>query len=213
MKKISEIPKNCNFGIGTFEELDGELLLIDGDFYQLKADGLAYKPNPELGTPFAVCAEFQSEKEFELKEISDLINFQEIINKEFPERNLPILIRFDGEFEMIHVRSVPKQTKPYTPFGEILKNQPVFTHFNIKGTLIGFRFPQYFNGLNIVGYHLHFISNDLKYGGHLLTMKVLNGKFQISESNNFNLLLPNNNESFTSKVLNVNLGVQSFNGK
>lgn len=51
---IADLLKHGDFGLGTFNELDGELIAFSSQVYQLRADGSARKAQPEQKTPFAV---------------------------------------------------------------------------------------------------------------------------------------------------------------
>jgi acetolactate decarboxylase len=70
------------------------------------------------------------------------------------------------------VRAIPAQHKPYPTLTDAAKNQSVFTYRDVKGTVVGFYTPVFFKGLNVVGYHLHFISDDRHTGGHILDFTV-----------------------------------------
>ncbi|WP_288709787.1 acetolactate decarboxylase, partial [uncultured Serratia sp.] len=50
---IAELLKHGDFGLGTFNHLDGELIAFSSQVYQLRADGSARKAQPEQKTPFA----------------------------------------------------------------------------------------------------------------------------------------------------------------
>ncbi|EAX88505.1 Alpha-acetolactate decarboxylase family protein [Trichomonas vaginalis G3] len=122
--------------------------------------------------------------------------FNDLVDQKKPYENLPLLIRVDGEFEMVHFRSVPGQKKPYKPLVEVAKVQPEFKHQNIKGSLIGYRFPKYFAAMNLPGYHIHFVDDKRTCGGHVLGFKLISGKVSIAESSDFHLHLPSHSESF-----------------
>ena len=77
-------------------------------------------------------------------------------------------IRLDGRFELVRARSVPAQTPPYRPLAEVVADQHVFELEDVEGTMLGFRFPAYVEGIEVAGYHLHFISDDRRRGGHVL---------------------------------------------
>ena len=77
-------------------------------------------------------------------------------------------IRLDGRFELVRARSVPAQSPPYRPLTEVVADQHVFELEDVAGTMLGFRFPAYVEGIEVAGYHLHFISDDRTRGGHVL---------------------------------------------
>src|SRR4028118_424870 len=56
---FEELGGRGDFGLGTLEALDGEMVALDGGFYQVKADGRAYEIEPRARTPFAVVTFFE----------------------------------------------------------------------------------------------------------------------------------------------------------
>jgi acetolactate decarboxylase len=81
-------------------------------------------------------------------------------------------VRVDGRFERVHARSVPRQNKPYPPMVDVVASQQVFDFDDVEGTILGFRFPDYAEGINVPGYHLHFADLMRTRGGHVLDAKV-----------------------------------------
>ena len=181
-----------NFGLGTFNGLDGEMVACDGTFYQIKADGIAHPVDDTQKTPFAVVQFFKPdfndglEQEMEYKQ---LINY---LNATLPAGNLFYAIRIDGFFTHVEVRSVPGQVRPYPPLDEVLKTQTVFDLSNVDGTLVGFRFPDYALGINEPGYHLHFITKEHNKGGHVLELRLKKGKVAVEHTANFYMEIPDN---------------------
>jgi acetolactate decarboxylase len=103
-----------------------------------------------------------------LDKAEDYGQLEQYLDKLLPTENIFYAIKIEGTFKYIKTRSVPKQNKPYPPLVEVVKNQPTFEFHNVKGTIVGFRCPSYVEGINVPGYHLHFITGDKKAGGHLL---------------------------------------------
>ncbi|KAH0795441.1 acetolactate decarboxylase [Histomonas meleagridis] len=209
MSSLANLPKECNFGLGCFENLDGEMILIDGKYYQLKADGIAYIPAGDAGTPFATISNFQSTKEFTISKQMSFEEFITFMNSEIPDENVPLLIRFDGEFDFVHYRSVPAQKRPFPTLASVAKSQPEFKKEHMKGSLIGFRFPKYFAGINIPGYHVHVIDDERKNGGHVLGFTIASGKIQTSLSQEFHMHLPAEVESFRKADFTVDLSADT----
>lgn len=117
---------------------------------------------------------------------------QQQINKQLPTLNLPYAIRLQGTFPHLKVRSVPKQTPPYPPLNDVVSQQRVFDLRNVRGTLVGFRLPQYLKGANVAGYHFHFITSDRSTGGHLLDGAFLNPVADVETLRDWQMMLPNN---------------------
>lgn len=179
-----------DFGIGTFDNLDGEMIGFDNEFYQIKADGLVYRVNGLTKTGFAMVKFFRPDKKVFLKDEVDFAQLQLYIDKLLLSPNIIYAIKIEGKFPYIKTRSVPKQHKPYLPLAQVTKKQAVFEFKETRGLLIGFRFPPYFDGINVPGYHFHFISEDRKSGGHVLDCRLNNARVQIDDSFDFCVKLP-----------------------
>jgi acetolactate decarboxylase len=165
---FEELSKKGDFGIGTFNELDGEMIALDGSFYQIKADGRVYPVQAEMKTPFAAVTNFIADTSFK---ISKNINYNELNNyldQILPSKNIFYAIKVEGKFEQAITRSVPKQDKPYQPLVEVVKSQPLFDLNNLAGVMVGFRVPEYMEGINVPAYHFHFMNEERTKGGHLL---------------------------------------------
>jgi acetolactate decarboxylase len=190
------LKQHGNFGIGTFEELDGEMIGFDGKFYQIKADGTAYPASDSKKTPFAVVTFFESDKSVPLDKVDDYKQLGQLLDSNFPTKNIFYAIRIDGNFKYIKTRSVPKQNKPYIRLVDVVKNQPTFEFRNVDGTIVGYWCPSYAEGVNVPGYHFHFLTKDKKSGGHLLECQMENVKAEIDYTSNFYMELPNNTDFY-----------------
>lgn len=187
---IGSLRNKGDFGIGTFDELDGELLALDGEYYQIKSDGKVYVTNDTIESPFAAVTNFKTDITKYLKDTLNLHEFESYLDSILPGLNLMYAIKIEGSFDRIKTRSVAKQQRPYIPLVEIVKTQSTFTLENINGTLVGFRLPEYMRGLNVPGYHFHFISKDKEKGGHLLDCTTRDVNISIDSILNFELTLP-----------------------
>lgn len=167
-----ELKKHGDFGIGTFHALDGEMIVLDGVVYQAMANGhIATAPDTQT-TPFATVTWFDRD----LATITDipmnLSVFSTTMEKRLPSGNMIYAVRMHGAFPTMKVRAIPAQEKPYPTLTDAAKNQSVYTYSNATGTIVGFYTPVFFKGINVAGYHLHFISDDHTTGGHILDFTV-----------------------------------------
>ncbi len=187
---MEALAKHGDFGIGTFNTLDGEMVALDGEIYQVKTDGVAYKTSPAMKTPFAVMTHFEADTAFgisgELTYETLLLAIDEIV----PGNNLFYAIRIDGEFKGLKTRSVPSQVKPYLPLGEVVDGQSIFPFQSTEGSMVGFHFPEYIGDINVAGYHLHYLDDARKKGGHVLALEELEARVYIDFILNLNLELP-----------------------
>jgi acetolactate decarboxylase len=179
-----------DLGLGTFHALDGEMIVLDGAAWQARADGTVRRASSDATTPFAAVIDFAPEQTLSLEGPVDFAGLQARMNTAAPDTNLFIAVRFDGTFSAMTVRSVPPQTKPYPPLAEVTRHQPVFEYTNVTGTVLGFRCPPFVKGINVPGWHLHFLSNDRKTGGHILGFTAQNGTLRLDTCRHFTLLLP-----------------------
>ena len=185
-----ELTRHGDFGLGTFEALDGEMIVLDRTVYQVRNDGTVQTAGPAVLTPFANVTFFEPDVTFELRGIESLDRLQKEIERRLVNRHIFYAIRLDGAFDALKVRSVPKQTKPYPKLAEVVKHQSVFELKDIKGTLIGFWCPAFAQALNVPGFHLHFLAEDRKSGGHVLDCRLKEGKVSLDLTAGFTLQLP-----------------------
>ncbi len=185
-----ELRQHGDFGLGTFNALDGEMIPIDGNFYQVKSDGVAYPVADQQQTPFATVLFFRPTESRTLSGPLDYERLQTFVDSLVDGPNLFYAVRIDGHFTSVTTRSVPRQRKPYQPLADVAKTQPVFHLKDVRGTLAGFRFPDFARGLGVPGFHLHFLTGDHQAGGHVLDLELLQGELAIDTSASFHLELP-----------------------
>lgn len=164
---FAEIKKHGDFGLGTFDRLDGEMVMLDGNVYQIDSDGRVNLQDESAHTPFAAVTYFNALTHDSLDRAAGYDEFNSWLYQLLPSPNIFYAIRIYGVFTYIKTRSVPKQ-ECYRPLVEVTRNQPVFEFENVRGTLAGFFTPSFMGAVSVPGMHLHFLSDDLQHGGHLL---------------------------------------------
>ena len=165
---VGELAEHGDHGLGTLNGLDGELIVIDGDFFRAQPSGKVEPVPSQALTPFAAVAWFSPEIAFNLPPGATLESLAAEIEARVPDPEASLAIRVDGEFELVRARSVPRQQPPYRPLMEVVAGQSVFELEQVEGSLIGFRFPDQSAGIEVGGYHLHFVTIDRRRGGHVL---------------------------------------------
>ncbi len=196
--QIGELAKHGDFGIGTFEGLNGEMIALSGVFYQIDSDGEANIIPDTVKTPFAVVTFFHGVNvNYPLSSL-DLQGLSNYMDGLILTKNIFYAIRIDGTFKQVKTRSVKGQKKPYPRLVDALKKQPEFELKNVRGTLVGFRFPPYMGNINVPGYHLHFITADKAAGGHVLALQTDKVGVRIAAVQEFHMVLPRN-KSFYDK--------------
>ena len=187
---VSELAMHGDFGIGTFEGLDGEMIALDGIFYQIWADGKAYRIPDSTKTPCAVVTFFKSVNVSYPQLSFDFHGLTNYLDRLIQTKNIFYAIRVDGTFQWVKTRSVNKQQQPYPRLVDALKDQPEFELRNVRGTLVGFRCPAYAGDINVPGYHLHFITQDRRAGGHVLELQTDFVNIRVEAVHEFHMLLP-----------------------
>jgi acetolactate decarboxylase len=187
---MDQLLRYGDLGIGTFDALEGEMIVIDRQVYQARDDGSVQLMPTNATTPFASVVSFRPDATPGLTEVLTKETFQTRVNDFAPNQNLFLAVRFDGYFTAMKVRSVPKQEKPYPPLAEVTEHQAVFDYTGVHGTVLGFRCPEFVKGVNVPGWHLHFISDDRKTGGHILDFTTVGGNLQLDTCNRFYMILP-----------------------
>ena len=102
----------------------------------------------------------------------------------------PVAIRIDGRFEAVRVRSVPKQERPYPPLANVIAQQQVSDLVDASGTMVGFCFPDSLDGVEMVGWHLHFVTDDRARGGHVLSYTLLEATARVDDATWLHVELP-----------------------
>jgi acetolactate decarboxylase len=199
---FEELALQGDFGLGTCQHLDGEMVALDGVFYQVTSDGVVHEVPPEEQTPFACVTFFSADQELAVESAVDIEELEQYVDAQLTSCNYFCAVRVEGDFTDMRVRSVPEQQEPYPPLTEVVKEQSVFPCEAVTGTLVGLRSPGFVKGLNAPGYHFHFLSADRSYGGHVLSATLQTGTIAIDVTPDWLLELPEE-ETFANLDLSV----------
>lgn len=193
-KSVSEIKEHGNFGLGAPDLLDGELILIDGSFYQTTSSGQTHLVPNDFKTSLSFVTFFKPEQSFSMGQQTNQKQTFDFINAQLKSLNKMYAIKITGKFKNIQTRAFPpvnQQQGPYfTPLYNMMDKQVQLNYESTNGTLIGYRLPEFLNGINIGGYHFHFLSQDQKQGGHVLGFDGSNLKIEVAELKKFDLEIP-----------------------
>lgn len=187
---FGELALHGDFGLGTLQGLDGEMVALDGRFFVARVDGRVSQVPEETKTPFAVVVPWESDGHFSLKAIGSLEELCAELDRSIGHKTDIVAVRVDGLFARVKARSVAKQSPPYPPLSEVTAHQTVFEWSDLEGTLVGFRFPDAARGYEMVGYHFHFLSNDRLRGGHVLDCVMPGGTVQYHRPHRLHVELP-----------------------
>ncbi|HPJ00712.1 MAG TPA: acetolactate decarboxylase [Enterococcus sp.] len=200
-EKIGQLLNYGDFGIGTLAGSNGEVIILDGIMYHAYQTGEIFQLTGEELTPYAAVTNFEKEKTFNLSN-EQAVNVQAIISEQISP-NLFTAVKIEGAFSAMHVRVAPKQEKPYPRFIEIARHQPEFEQKNVSGTIVGFFTPKLFHGVAAAGFHLHFISDDRSFGGHILDFKLEDGQIMLHELEEFRQHFPIDNQEYLENEIDI----------
>jgi acetolactate decarboxylase len=187
---FSTLETKGDLGIAVFDALDGEIIEIDGIFYQERADGTVRQVRGDDTTPFATVTWFEPDHEVRIARADNFSDFTTQLEAALPSPNLFYAIRIHGTFPMMKTRAVSRQEKPYPRLVDACAGQSVFMLNNTSGTIAGFYTPEMVEGLNIPGLHLHYLTDDHAAGGHILDFSVENATIELDSTSRFTMWLP-----------------------
>ena len=203
-----ELLKEGDTGLGTFEDVNGEMIVMDGHCYRADQNGNVTVVEPETGVPFAAVAKLYGEQQFALKDIKDIDSLRKELTRKIEEvfgLNSMHIVRIDGEFEMVNARSEAPYRSHHITLKEVLgRTQKSFIYENIRGSLVGVYFPDYLDGINMPGWHLHFLSEDRSKGGHVFDVCIREGTAKADKISNIYINLPED-AAFDTYALKQNL--------
>ena len=197
---LADIKRHGDFGLGTFDDLDGEMVMLDGNIYQITADGKVHAISENVHSPFAVVTFFEPTFSQTSDEKMDYAAFMQWLENLLPSPNLFYAIRITGTFSRITARSVPKQHN-YRPLSEAAHDQNVFTFEGENGSLVGFYTPAFMASINVPGFHLHFLSENRQHGGHLLECRPETVTVEIQMIHSLELSLPMTHDYLTKHFI------------
>ena len=191
---VEELLEHGDIGLGTFEGVDGEMIVLDGKCYQATAFGAAFEAPRDKGVPFCAVSHLKDGEQFDIENIgsiNDLKNQLDLrIDMNF-ELNSMHIVRIDGCFERVMARSETGKDSHHIELKNLLENnQKDFVFNDIEGTLVCVHFPDYMDGINAPGWHLHFISKDGKKGGHVFDATFESAKAVIVKISAIEIKLP-----------------------
>lgn len=186
---VDQLKEHGDFGLGTFESLDGEMVALDGHFFQVTSDGKVREVPGDARTPFSVVTRFQPGNHIDFLRCNSFAEMEVQIDEFRHSNNTFYAIRLDGRFDFVRTRAMHR-TAEGVPLVEAAAHQPEFEFSDIVGSVVGFWSPSYVSTLNVPGYHLHFISEDHSAGGHVLELAGRDLQLRIQEENDLRLALP-----------------------
>ncbi|MEV5361106.1 acetolactate decarboxylase, partial [Micrococcus luteus] len=197
---VGELLRHGDFGLGTFNRLDGEMVIVDGRCYHLRADGTAHRAESGELTPFAAVTRFHAVDTVGIPTDTSRDDVVRRVDDVIDSPNLMHAVRITGTFAAVRTRTVRAQTPPYPPLTEASDEQAEQVFDDVDGDIVGFRTPDFEQGISVAGYHLHFLDRARAHGGHVLDFTLRSGRVALSTAAELHLRLPT-----TAAFLNADL--------
>lgn len=188
---VQELKTKGDIGLGSYTKLDGELVMLDGIPYQVTEDGKVSVPKDDAKIVYVNATYFEKDLGFNVSEKVNYDDLREEINKKLPSKNMFYGFKIHGKFKSIKCGGLHKQEPPFKQGLDVLiPKRPVFESENVSGTMVGFFCPEFIGHINVAGYHLHFISDDKTFGGHVMEFEADNLIVEMDEINEYQFVLP-----------------------
>lgn len=187
---LAELLGHGSFGIGTFNGIDGEMVVLDGVCYRMRADGSISVPELTERTPYAVVTNFMPSMRHEIDAEHSRADFSRVLDSLVPSSNYMYALRVTGHFAWASARNVVKQERPYRPMIETTQGEDVVRHEDFRGTIAGFRTPLYESGISVAGCHAHVIDEGRTWGGHLVDFVLTRAVAELCLGTDLRLRLP-----------------------
>ena len=191
---VEDLLTHGSIGLGTFENVDGEMITLDGRCFRATEDGSVVEAEGRMGVPFSAVENFSGDRTFELGKMGSIAELKQQLDLRVEEGfglNSMHMVRIDGEFPRIDARSESAYKSQHVTLKDVLSvTQKAFIFENIRGSLICVYFPDYMDGINAPGWHLHFLSEDKTKGGHVFDLEMEKGTAKLDRISGIEIQLP-----------------------
>jgi acetolactate decarboxylase len=191
---VQDLLANGDTGLGTFENVDGEMIVVDGHCYRASDNGTVTETPPDCGVPFASVSFLKGSKKFEIGPVENIDDLKMLLNLKIEEGfglNSMHMVRIDGFFETVDARSENGLKSQHVELKDILNlNQKSFVFSNVSGSLVCIYYPDYMAGINAAGWHFHFVSEDRSKGGHVFNIVMKKGIATLDKISKIEMQLP-----------------------
>jgi len=188
---VGQLKKHGNFGLGTFNHMNGEMVVLDGNIYRITQEGKIVEPGDAILIPYSIVTLYDQDGKYSMEGEITYPSLKTYVAEKLPSLNNFYAFRITGEFEYIKCGGANAQNKPYNrTLNQMLADRPVYEGRNITGTLVGFWCPAYIGDINTSGFHLHFISDDHTLGGHLIEFNAGSLNLEYDIKLEYKILLP-----------------------
>jgi acetolactate decarboxylase len=191
---VGELLEHGDIGLGTFEDVNGEMIVVDGRCFRATEDGSVTEAPAEMGVPFAAVSRTTGARCLEVAGVDGVDALKTWLDLRVEEGfglNSMHIVRIDGRFPLVRARSESAYRSQHISLKEILSTTQKDFHFeDVTGTLVCVYFPDYMDGINAPGWHFHFLSEDKTRGGHVFELVMEQGKVRLAKINRIEIQLP-----------------------
>jgi acetolactate decarboxylase len=199
---VKDAKARGDIGLGTYNGADGELIMLDGEMYHVPSSGQVYVANDSMQIPYLNATFFDKDDSFELSGRMNYDSVRKRIQDKFPSRNFFYAFKIHADLDTLKLGSLYKQERPYEEgLDSLMPKRPTFNKTNVSGTMVGFFCPDFMGDINVAGFHLHFLSDDKKTGGHVMEFTGKNFKIEIDKISSYQFVLP---ETVDFDTVNLN---------
>ncbi|WP_051437724.1 acetolactate decarboxylase [Eubacterium xylanophilum] len=190
---VSALKERGDIGLGTFDKLNGELIMLDGKVYRADGAGKVEEVPDDETIPFASVTFFDEDDKAEFTDVKDLNDLIKKLDEKYTKDagNYFQVVKIKGLYEKMNVRSELAQEEPYKPLAKVMEtDQKFFDYENVSGTVVGVYCPVYVDKVNSSGWHFHFVSDDGTKGGHIVDLALGKGEVQWDKTTGLDMDLP-----------------------
>ncbi|MBR5088371.1 MAG: acetolactate decarboxylase [Ruminiclostridium sp.] len=191
---VGELMRHGDIGLGTFEDVNGEMIVVDGHCYRADEKGDVSEADGEIGVPFSSVTFFKEDRFCEIGGADSIEKLKGLLDLRIEENyglNSMHIVRIDGSFRRVSARSESGYRAHHVTLKDALsETQKDFFFDDINGTLVCVYYPDYMDSINASGWHLHFISEDRKKGGHVFDVSMERGTAYFDKITNIEITLP-----------------------
>ena len=189
---VTNLVRYGDHGLGTFHELDGEMIVYSGVVYRAASDRTASIAETNRTTPFAVVTFFEPERMFDVEHM-DMPLFKRALEMRRRNTRIPEAIQIHGDFASITIRSVPAQEKPWRTLDKVIAtDEQRATLEQVTGVMVGYYYPDTLSAIHPAGYHFHFLDHEQNVGGHVHDFNIQQARISIDYSPGIQVLLSTN---------------------
>lgn len=157
--RVSRLLRHGDFGVGTFVDLDGEMVVLEGVCYRISSDGTVTTVEGGCLIPYAVVTRFSADFAKPSQHFGGFSELVSLCDSLRSTENLFYAFRVEGRFSLVKTRTM-KSVPRGTGLKAASSGQEESTFTGEEGTLVGLWSPGFAGSFSVPGYHFHFLSKD-----------------------------------------------------